>query len=202
MRVEDPRVTFPAAVLTWLDDVLGERLAEEDLARLRSLEPEDIAALQLTRGRPPLYLREARLPSSLALLGPSRLPVLAQTDANAPGFGPWAVLIAIDEETVTLDDPRNGRLRGLPRTSLEDHLAGLVAVFQDPDGLVGLEPGTMGPSVEALQRRLRNAGVYLIEPTASFDPFTEAAVQKYREQQELPGSSTIDPLLALMLMEE
>jgi hypothetical protein len=201
VRVNNPRVTFPAAVLTWLNAALKEKLPAEDLAQLRAMSPEQVAEMQLTAGRPPLFLRQARVPTNLDMLTGRRLPALVQTDSASQGFGPWAVLVRVADESVLLHDPRSGRLE-LPRELLEDHLAGIVVPFQDREGLVGLRPPDRGARVRALQLRLREAGVYMIEPSAIYDPFTEAAVEQYRKDVMVPGGTEIDPLLALTLLEE
>ena len=199
VRVPSRELTFPAAVLTWLAARMEQRLPEQDLARLRTMSPADVSGLQLTRGRAPLFLREAQLPASLSILAADRLPAMVQTDDQSPGFGPWSVLASLNGDTAVLLDPRNGRVE-VQRSMLEDHLAGVVVPFQDPDSLTGLRPADAGHGVEALQERLRIHGIYLLKPTGVFDSFTEAAVQKMRERVQQPGGAEIDPLLALELL--
>ena len=90
----------------------------------------------------------------------------------------------------------------LPRPLLEEHLAGVVVLFQDPEGLVGLRPPDRGEAVRRLQQRLKQVGLYELDPTGVYDPFTEAVVEKYREKKMIPGGAEIDPLLALYLIRE
>lgn len=199
MRVDKAEMTYPASLLTWLEAKKRDRLPESELQVLRSMSREQIAALQLTAGRAPLYLREARLPASFALLAPEELPVLVQFDDSAPGFGPWALLVSLDGKQATLHDTRSGVLQ-LSVDVVLDHLAAIVVPFFDPEGITGLRPGASGPSVRALQARLRDAGFYMVEPSAQFDPFTEAALGKFRDQTKTPGSSEVDAVIARRLL--
>jgi len=199
MRVTDPAVGYPASVLTWIALKRGERLGDGELAQLRAMTTDQIAALQLTQGRAPLFLREARFPATLSNLGADSLPVLVQVDNNATEFGPWAVLVSTDANTVVLHDPRKGRVTIVAET-LEDHLTAIMAPYFDPDGITGLRPLDSGTRVLALQQCLRNAGLYLVEPTGLYDPFTESLVQQFRKLRELPGTGEIDALTALRLL--
>jgi general secretion pathway protein A len=201
VRVDSPEYTYPAAVLSWLALKRNERLPERELAVLRGMKREQVASLQLTAGRAPLYVREARLPANITLLTPAQFPALLQLDDKAPGIGPWAVLIASDGKTFTLLDPRAGRMT-LPADMVEDFMASIVVPFFDPKGITGLKPGAQGDAVSELQRLLKQLGVYMIEPSGDYNAFTEAAVTKSREKFGLPGGSEIDPLLALRLLTE
>lgn len=201
LRVENPAVTYPAAVFTWLRETIGEQLSEPDLVRLRSMEPEQIAALQLTEGRPPLNLRVARVPASLRAIRREWAPVLVQADNASPRWGPWAVLLSVDEEQARLHDPLRGSLT-VERENLEDHLTSVLVPFFDNKQLVGLRPLDQGDRVLALQDLLARAGVYTATPTGIYDTLTEAAVEKYRELTFLSGGAEIDPRLALQLMAE
>jgi general secretion pathway protein A len=200
MRILTPELTYPAAVLTWLYRSTGNRLPESELARLRSLTDDQVAGLQLTAGRAPLYLREAQLAPMLQGLRADQLPILLQTDRSSPGFGPWTVLVAIGDGMATLHDPRSGRLT-LPIDDVEEHVATVKQLFFDREQLTGLRPLDRGARVEALQNRLRRAGVYRVQENSGlFDPITEAAVRAYRERVMLPGGPEIDAALALRLL--
>jgi len=201
LRVLTPEVTFPAALLTWLETATGRRLEEGDLKQLRAMTAEEIAGLRMTAGRAPLFLRQARLPSNLELLSEGRLPVLAQFDDEAEGFGPWAVLTALQSDSVTIQDPRNG-IMNLPRDLVEEHLAAVMAPFFDEEGIVGLQPQDSGEAVVALQQKLAKVGLYKIEPSGTYDSFTEAVVKKFRQQEGIPGSSTVDSLMAFYLLRQ
>lgn len=201
VRVTQEELTYPAAVLTWLGLATGERLPDTELDLLRGMQAEQVAALKLTEGRPPLHLREARFPTSIDAIPMERFPVLVQVDNGAPGFGPWAVLLSVENTTVLLHDPRAGRLQ-VPADLLDDHLTAVVVPFFDRLGITGLKPLERGDRVTALQSYLKEAGLYMLEPSGVYDPFTETVVQKYREQISLPGDSTIDATLALRLLTE
>lgn len=202
MRVDQGGLTFPAAVLTWVSLTSGERLGESDLAGLRTMSVAEVAALQLTSGRAPLHLREAMLPPILAMAEPRHLPLLIQADSASSGFGPFSVLVSFDDDSATLHDPMAGRV-DVPVDLLEDHLTMITALFSDPERLTGLKPGDRGARVEALQDRLREAGMYLpARPSGVFDPVTEAAVRAFREEHGLSGSPEIDATLAFRLILE
>src|SRR5690606_34436665 len=100
-------------------------LPESELARLRPMNPVEVASMQLTAGQAPLFLREARIPGVLALVRDEYLPVLVQVDNAAVDFGAWSILVSRSGTLVTLADP----LRGLVTTTterFEDHLAGIA----------------------------------------------------------------------------
>ncbi len=198
LRVEQPRTAWPAAVLTWLRQSVGQQLSGEDLQRLKNMDPEEIAGLQLTTPRPPLYLAEARFPADLSLLDKQHLPVLIQTDNSSTRFGPWSVLVSVEAERAILHDPRRGRIE-VPRAGLEDHLAGIVVPFFDRERILGLKPGDDGPRVRALQEMLREAGYYNMEPSGVYDEFTRSVVERFREKEMLPGGPEIGPMLAFEL---
>lgn len=200
MRVKDNRFTFLASVLTWLSlDSPENRLPDQELESLRSMSADQLQDLPLTGGRPPLFLRMARIPASLDSFNPDYLPMLIQVDDEAPGFGPWSVLVAVAAGQVELYDPVGGSQK-MPSELLDEHLAGMNVLFRDPEGLVGLEPLDSGASVRALQRRLATLGLYNMEPSGQYDSFTQSVVDQYREQNHMPGDLEIDPGLALRLI--
>lgn len=201
VRVMRDDVTYPAAVLTWLSQTTKERLPEPELELLRGMQPDQLAALKLTEGRPPLHLREARFPSDVYTIPPTRLPALVQVDNRAPSFGPWAVLVSVENETATLHDPRAGRLQ-MPLDLLDEHITSLVVPFFDRADITGIKPFERGDRVVALQNRLKELGLYMLEPSGVYDPFTESVVMRYREKALLPGDAVIDPLLAYHLLKE
>lgn len=201
LRVLTPEVTFPAALLTWLESAADRRLDQGDLEQLRGMSAQEIASLRMTAGRAPLFLRQARLPSNLELLSEGHLPVLTQFDDEAEGFGPWVVLIGLGPDSVTIKDPRNGTMN-LPRDLVEEHLAAVIAPFFDKEGIVGLQPQDTNEAVVALQQKLAKVGLYKIEPSGTYDAFTEAVVKKFRQQEGIPGSSTIDSLVAFYLLRQ
>ncbi|CAN5363308.1 hypothetical protein BH09SUM1_BH09SUM1_18320 [soil metagenome] len=199
MRVDDPQVTYPAAVLTWLALTKNEKLAEGELQTLRTMDRDQIAKKQLMTGRAPHFLREVRLPLNLAVLNRETLPAIVQTDDDSPGFGPWAVLTEVRGDRAVLYDPRGGKME-VDVEALDQHLAALVALFSDSDKLVGLRPLAQGDAVMALQKRLAAAGVYTGAPTGIFDAATEGAVRSYRDKMQVPGGAEIDAALAYRLM--
>lgn len=199
VRVQAAEITFPAALLTWLSQTSGQRLSEAELARLRGLSAAEIAALQMTTGRAPLFLREARLPGDLALLGPAQLPAILQLENDATGYGPWTVLLSIDGAQVTLLDPRGGRIAA-PMDTVADSLTAVVRPFFDRESITGLRSGDRGDRVSALQRRLSRAGTYRAEPSGIYDPFTTAALQQFCQDRQLKLEDPIGPLLALEII--
>lgn len=201
VRVARPELTYAAAVLTWVARTRGERLPDDELARLRSLDAATIGKYRLTSGQPPLYLREAQVPGSLAVLRPEVLPALVQVDRRTTEVGPWAVLLKFDEQTATLADPIRGLVE-MPSPALDGKLATVVIPFADAEGLTNLSPRDTGERVRALQRRLARLGFLDAEPTGVFDAGTERAVRRYRDAKQLPGTPSIDPLLALALTSE
>jgi hypothetical protein len=200
MRVTDARMTYAAAIMTWLAVKRGDRMPEEQLARLRELHPDQVAALQPAQGNPPLFLREVRLPATLRILRERSFPVLVQVDDNA-GFGPWCVLTAATQESTQVLDPLRGRLT-VPHDDLADHLAALVAPFFDNEGIVGLVRGHDSAAVRALQKRLLLAGVLDGELTTVFDDRTAAALEAFRKRHLLPGSDRVDEAVAFALITE
>ncbi len=198
VRIDDPAMSYPAAVLTWLEIQRGERLPDAELSSLRAMEPKQIAGLQLTQGRPPLFLREVRLPASLRLLDESSLPALVQM-ADSADFGPWAVLTLINGPTVEIKDPISGKRR-VPTDTLELHMTAVVVPFFDEPGIVGLEPGDEGDAVRALQKKLLIAGTYNGELTGTFDPNTTDAVRQFRVKAMIPGEVKIDEAAAFALL--
>ncbi len=201
LRVSDAAYSYPAAVLTWLSMMKKVELPESQLALLRGWSKEQITALELTDGVHPHYVREARLPANLDDVSSVQLPLLVQVDNDAPDFGPGAVLVSIDQEWSTLYDPRGGKLQA-PTETLDDHLTSLIMLFFDPDQLVGLRPLDRNDRVRSLQLRLQDLGLYKVEPTGVFDPFTKSVVDRFREVQLLPASDAIDPLFAVRLYAE
>lgn len=200
MRVSEPPMTYGAAVLTWLAVKRGDRMSENDLAALRTMKREQVAALQLTTGRAPLFLREGHLPASLSALAPSQLPILLQVDDATPGVGPWAVIVAMDDGNVTLLDPRAGRLI-LPKPVIADHVSAVIAPYFDPKAITGLKLGAKGDSVVELQRLLKLANAYANEPTGDYDAATAAAVAQARVHFALPaGGDGVDATLAARLI--
>lgn len=200
MRVSEPPMTYGAAVLTWLAVKRGDRMSENDLAALRTMKREQVAALQLTTGRAPLFLREGHLPASLSALAPSQLPILLQVDDATPGVGPWAVIVAMDDGNVTLLDPRAGRLI-LPKPVIADHVSAVIAPYFDPKAITGLKLGAKGDSVVELQRLLKLANAYANEPTGDYDAATAAAVVQARVHFALPaGGDGVDATLAARLI--
>ncbi len=200
MRVSEPPMTYGAAVLTWLAVKRGDRMSENDLAALRTMKREQVAALQLTTGRAPLFLREGHLPASLSALAPSQLPILLQVDDATPGVGPWAVIVAMDDGNVTVLDPRAGRLI-LPKPVIADHVSAVIAPYFDPKAITGLKLGAKGDSVVELQRLLKLANAYANEPTGDYDAATAAAVTQARVHFALPaGGDGVDATLAARLI--
>jgi general secretion pathway protein A len=199
VRVADPGVSYHAAMLTWLANRLNERLPEDQLVMLRTLSAAQLSELKLTAGRPPLFLREARLAPVLAALNPRHLPVLVQAGDGAPGFGPWSLLLEINGDQTILLDPIAGRTT-VAREVLSDHLTAVQALFADREGISGLRPLEEGVRVEALQRRLRKVGLYNTEPSLVFDKLTEAALLAFRERVNLPGPAEVDDALAMQLI--
>ncbi|MCC5876904.1 MAG: peptidoglycan-binding protein, partial [Candidatus Sumerlaeia bacterium] len=202
MRVDLPGLTYPAAVLTWVNETRNEKLLEGDLKVLREKSVEEVAALKLTSGRPPLYLREARLPAALHLMQPRLLPAIIQSDSNAPGFGPYSVLFSLNEEEAEVHDPRTGR-QFVSIEVLEDHLTAIHVLFSDPFQVTGLQRQDRGPRVDALQDLLREIGVYLaVENSGTFDATTERAVRRFQEEAGLPVTPEIDTMTAFHLILE
>ncbi|MDK2971826.1 MAG: ral secretion pathway protein [Candidatus Sumerlaeota bacterium] len=201
MRVERPEFSFAACVLTWVSLARDQKLPPEELAPLRSLNAEEIARLQLTKGEPPLYLREAVVPTAVSVLVPSMLPALVQVDRRETRFGPWSVAVKREGDTIYLADPVKGR-QVVSVEELERVLAGVVIPYSDEQGITGLKPGASGEKVRALQTRLRAVDVYSGELNGLFNDETEKAVQNLRARLGLPGASTIDPMLAILLLQE
>jgi len=199
LRVSQASQTFPAAVLTWMALTRGSRLAAADLARLRDLPTEELATLRLTSGAPPLYLREARLPSDPAALRALTLPILVQFDDMLPAIGPWSVLMKFDTDSFELRDPRAGTQR-LPLAILDEHLTSAYGLYADPAGVTGLAPGAEGPAVTALQEALRRADVFGGATTGRFDPITEASLARFRRDRSMAEEPTVDAATALALL--
>ncbi|MCB2155825.1 AAA family ATPase [bacterium] len=200
VRVRRPEFTYPAAVLTWLAEQ-GQTLPEAELARLRETDPAEVASLQLTEGRAPLYLREARLPARLDFLPNAMLPVLVQVDRQALEYGPWAVMTERANGMVTLKDPLRGQLQ-VSEAELIKHLAAIMVPYADPEGITGLQPMDSGPAVEALQRRLTAVSQYSGGITGVFDRKTEEALATYRQIKGLRGGPDVDPAIALALLKD
>lgn len=201
LRVEDSGVSYAAAVITWINIAMNDRLPNEELARLKGMPAAVVADLQLTRGKPPLHLRSAELPGSLQLLSADLLPALVQVDAGAGGYGPWSVATAHEGDIMVLADPIHG-VRRVPLSDLETHLAGIVIPYSDPAAITNLRPNDEGERVSGLQRLLSNAGVYAGPESGVFDDATRKAVLTFREREGLPGEPDIDAMLALVLLSE
>ncbi len=201
LRIDDPAVTYVGAVLSWLSITKEERLSEDDLEVLANMSVDQVSGLKMTEGRPPLYLREARLPATTAVLTNENLPCLIQFDNSSEGFGPWSVLLALEEDVAILHDPIAGRIRITP-DMLDDHMTAVIVPFFDPEGISGLKALDRGEGVKALQQRLKKAKMYLAEPTGVYDQFTQTIVKAYREKVLIPGGTEIDPRLALTLIRE
>src|SRR5690606_35197692 len=137
----------------------GVALPDAELRRIGEMAPQDVASMSLTNGRPPLHLREARLPPVIEGMRADMLPVLVQVDMRAKGFGPWSGQLGRERDDVLLVDPIAGRV-AVPASMLEDHLAGVMALYRDPAGLTGLAPKDAGEAVRVLQRRLSLVGEY------------------------------------------
>lgn len=169
---------------------------------LREKSVEEVAALQLTSGRPPLYLREARLPAALHLMQPRLLPAIIQSDSDAPGYGPYSVLHTIGEDEVEIHDPRSGR-QFVPIDDLEDHLTAIHVLFSDSMQITGLQRQDRGPRVQALQDLLREVGVYLaVDNSGVFDATTERAVRRFQEETGIPVNPEVDTMTAFHLILE
>ena len=198
--MDHPAFAFAASALTWLS-LHDVDLPDAELARLARLSPAEIGGLRLTDGQPPLHLREVQLPPIVQGLRPGMLPVLVQADMQAPGFGPWALLLAVDAAEARLADPIAGEV-SVPVQALEDHLAGVVALYRDPAGLTGLGPGDAGEPVRALQERLLRGGFLEQPPNGVFDDATAAALARFRARRGLPAGPRVDSLAALALLSE
>ncbi|MBI1291728.1 AAA family ATPase [bacterium] len=201
LRVNEAGVAYHAALITWLAAKNGSRFPEDQLAILRGMTPEQLSERRLATGRAPLFLREARLAATLNVLKPGMFPALIQVDDSSPGFGPWSVVLKVEANTVTILDPRSGRLL-LPAQMVNAHVTSVMVPFFDPEGLVGLKPLAQGEAVSALQKRLAKVGLYAIAPTGEFDALTELAVSTYRTRSGLSAGTEVDAATALRLIGE
>jgi len=200
LRVDRGDMAYAAAVLTWVARETGDRLPEGELATLRGMSPDAVAELRLTRGQAPLFLREAMLPATLDVLRQEGvLPALAQVDAGAEGFGPWAVVLAVDEAGAHLADPLRGATV-VDAAKLEEHLAAVFVPYSDPEGITDLRPGDEGVRVQALQRLLARAGFFRGEPDGHFDERTSGALAAFRAARSLGDADGVDTSLALALL--
>lgn len=202
LRVAREDLAFVAATLTWLaaqED--GRRLPTRELDRLAELPAGNPFARGLATGAPPLYLRQAALPPILAAVPARTLPVLVQVDTRAEGFGPWAVLMSVGGREAVLADPMRGRIR-VAVDDLEDHLAGVVALYRDPEGITGLRLDDTGDGVRALQARLSAAGAYEGEATGHFDEATDRALARFRLARGIPMAEGVDAAAAMALLAE
>lgn len=200
LRVDQREMAYAAAVLTWAALDAGARLSNPELAQLRAMPVDAIAGLRLTQGQAPLFLREAALPASVDVLrAAAPLPALVQVDAAAEGFGPWAVALAFDGDTVRLADPVHGAVV-VETAKLDAHLASVLVPYSDPEGITDLRPGDEGARVQALQRLLASAGVLDGEPAGVFDERTKGAVEAFRERHALLPAETVDAATALALL--
>ncbi len=199
MRNSDRAMSYPASVLTWLAREGGTRLPEAELARLRAADATAVGRMQLVSGAPPLYLREARLPPALESVREEWLPVLLQLDNDAP-HGPWTVMVASTGSLVTLLDPAQGQVI-VSRAVLEEHMGAIVAIYRDEDAITGLAPGDEGPRASALNLRLRAHGFDDAPNGDRFNDGTATALRRAREAWKLPAGDTIDPAVALRLLQ-
>jgi putative secretion ATPase (PEP-CTERM system associated) len=201
MRVGQPELTYAASVLTWVSLTVDQRLDSDQLDELRQMDAAAIARYELTQGAPPFYLREARVPAMLEILSSEHLPVLVQVDRRATEFGPWSVLLERVDGEAILADPIRGRVL-VSESKLSEHLASVLIIYPDPEGITGLTPSDSGERVQALQRRLSQVGLLTAPPTGVFDSRTRRALEEYRHYKKLPGDLLVDPLLAVALIED
>jgi len=199
MRVDEAELSYAASVLTWVSLTQDQRLEEAELSDLRGLDAATIARFELTRGAPPLYLREAQIPGILEILTEDHLPALLQLDRRATAYGPWAVLLdRVDGEAI-LADPLRGRVL-VDEEELSEYLASVMILYPDPEGITDLGPADSGERVQALQRRLAQLGLLGTPPTGVFDSRTRRALEEYRQYKQLPGGLEIDPVIAVSLI--
>lgn len=200
MRHPSPEFSYVASLLTWLSKS-GVFLPNAELETLRTMDAATIGGWRLATGAPPHFLREASLAPSSSALTAITLPALAQFDRSATGISPWAVVTGGNADGFQLLDPVHGSIT-VPAGTLENHLAGLVAPYRDPDRLTGLRPLDTGESVRSLQTRLITHGFLSMAPSGTFDSDTEKAVARARSYWKLGGAAMIDPLLALHLYQD
>ncbi len=199
LRVTLPEHTYAASVLTWVSLTQEQKLEAAELGNLRAMDAATITSLEITKGAPPLHLREARVPGVLEILPPEHFPVLIQVDRRATAYGPWALLIERIEGEAILADPIRGRIL-VSEEELADSLASVLILFADPEGITDLAPTDSGVRVQALQRRLAALGLLDMPPTGVFDGRTRRALEDYRRFKQLPGGLEVDPLLAVSLI--
>jgi hypothetical protein len=199
LRVTLPEHTYAASVLTWVSLTQEQKLEAAELDTLRAMDAATLTSFEITKGAPPLYLREARVPGVLEILPPEHLPVLIQVDRRVTAYGPWALLVERVDGEAILADPIRGRIL-ISEEELSDSLASVLILFADPEGITGLVPSDSGVRVQALQRRLATLGLLDATPTGVFDSRTRRALEDYRRFKQLPGGLEIDPLLAVSLI--
>ncbi|MDX2177394.1 MAG: AAA family ATPase [Candidatus Sumerlaeia bacterium] len=201
LRHPEAPAAFAASVMTWLSVAESARFPEPELERLRAMAPGDIGSLQLASGTAPLFLREVRLPTDFRAIDRSWYPVLLQFDRDLEEASPWVVLEEQEGAWVTVLDPRFGEVQ-VDRNRLEEHLAAVVVLYRDRDGITGLRRGDSGTPVAALHGLLRERG-FLESGTPvgdRFDAETERALTRARAAWRLDESPLVSPALALRLL--
>lgn len=197
VRVKEPKVQYVAAVLTWLNQKVRQKLPEAELQRLRESSPEVISTLSLTAGNAPYYLHVAELPPLVDSL-PENQPVLLQIDLRSSLLSPWCVLLSVGDENLTLADPVRGKVV-LPSSYLEDILVQVQAPYADSKRITGLQQGDSGEAVVQLQSMLARATGASVAATGNFDLQTSEVLKRFQSTVNLPQGGVVDASTAYHL---